>query len=163
MFIPVPQAKGVHDHPRPESKSETEARRSSVKRRVSSPPFTPKRRLIETQVDNSSQRPQLLVRVLLFCRCLSVCFYRQALGPALLSCVDPSDRISFIEPNFPQHYPAFQSPEAYYNPHNALGENPSALQKPANPRLYMGRPGYEFQGYLTSPSYPMTSDLCDPR
>uniref|UniRef100_A0A3B4U641 Glial cells missing transcription factor 2 n=1 Tax=Seriola dumerili TaxID=41447 RepID=A0A3B4U641_SERDU len=129
------QAKGVHDHPRPESKSETEARRSSVKRRVSSPPFTPKRRLIETQ----------------------------ALGPTLLSCVEPADRISFIEPNFPQHYPAFQSPEPYYNPHNALGETPPTLQKPANPRLYMGRPSYEFQGYLTSPSYPVTSDLCDPR
>uniref|UniRef100_A0A8C9XGP9 Glial cells missing transcription factor 2 n=1 Tax=Sander lucioperca TaxID=283035 RepID=A0A8C9XGP9_SANLU len=127
------QAKGVHDHPRPESKSETEARRSSVKRRVSSPPFPPKRRLIESQV--------------------------RALGPALLSCVDPSDRISFMEPNFPQHYPAFQSPEPYYNPHNALGEAPSTLQKPANPRLYMGRPSYDFQGYLTSPSYPMTSDL----
>ncbi|XP_056290575.1 chorion-specific transcription factor GCMb [Pseudoliparis swirei] len=129
------QAKGVHDHPRPESKSETEARRSSVKRRVNSPPFTPKRRLVDTQ----------------------------ALGPALVSCVDPSDRISFIEPNFPPHYPAFQSPEPYYNPHNALGEAPPTLQKPANPRLYMGRPGYEFQGYLTSPSYPMTADLCDPR
>ncbi|KAM7389969.1 hypothetical protein PAMA_008243 [Pampus argenteus] len=129
------QAKGVHDHPRPESKSETEARRSSVKRRVSSPPFTPKRRLIETQ----------------------------ALGPALLSCVEPADRISFMEPNFPQHYPAFQSPDPYYNPHNALGDPPPTLQKPANPRLYMGRPGYEFQGYLTSPSYPMTADLCDPR
>ncbi|XP_029003747.1 chorion-specific transcription factor GCMb [Betta splendens] len=129
------QAKGVHDHPRPESKSETEARRSSVKRRVSSPPFTPKRRLIETQ----------------------------ALGSALLSCVEPADRISFLEPNFPQHYPAFQSPEPYYNPHNALGEAPSTLQKPSNPRLYMGRPGYEFQGYLTPSSYPVTPDLCDPR
>uniref|UniRef100_A0A8D3AHQ7 GCM domain-containing protein n=1 Tax=Scophthalmus maximus TaxID=52904 RepID=A0A8D3AHQ7_SCOMX len=129
------QAKGVHDHPRPESKSETEARRSSVKRRVSSPPYTPKRRLMETQ----------------------------ALGPALLSCVEPADRISFMEPNFPQHYPAFQSPDPYYNPHSALGEAPATLQKPANPRLYVGRPGYEFQGYLTSPSYPVTSDLCDPR
>uniref|UniRef100_A0A3B4F4P3 Glial cells missing transcription factor 2 n=1 Tax=Pundamilia nyererei TaxID=303518 RepID=A0A3B4F4P3_9CICH len=128
------QAKGVHDHPRPESKSETEARRSSVKRRVNSPPFTPKRRLIETQ----------------------------ALGPALLSCVEPTDRISFIEPNFPQHYPAFQSPETYYNPHNALGESTPTLQKPANPRLYMSRPGYDFQGYLTSPSYPVTSDLLAP-
>ncbi|KAK1885384.1 Chorion-specific transcription factor GCMb [Dissostichus eleginoides] len=128
------QAKGVHDHPRPESKSETEARRSSVKRRVSSPPFTPKRRLMDPQ----------------------------ALGPALLSCVDPSDRISFMEPNYSQHYPAFQSPEPYYNPHNALGEAPPTLQKPANPRLYMSRPGYDFQGYLSTPSYPMTSDLCDP-
>ncbi|XP_011471876.1 chorion-specific transcription factor GCMb [Oryzias latipes] len=128
------QAKGVHDHPRPESKSETEARRSSVKRRVNSPPFTPKRRLIDPQ----------------------------ALGPALL-CVEPSDRISFIEPNFPQHYPAFQSPEPYYSPHNPLGEPPPSLQKPANTKLFMSRPSYEFQGYLTPPSYPMTSDLCDPR
>lgn len=87
----------------------------------------------------------------------------QALGPALLSCVEPADRISFMEPNFPQHYPAFQSPEPYYNTHNALGEAPPTLQKPTNPRLYMSRPGYEFQGYLTSPTYPVTSDLCDPR
>ncbi|KAM3860280.1 chorion-specific transcription factor GCMb [Diretmus argenteus] len=134
------QAKGVHDHPRPESKSETEARRSSVKRRVSSPPFTQKRRLIETQ----------------------------GLGPALLSCVEAPERYSFIaESNYPlqsQHYPAFQTPEPYYNSHNPLAEAPPTLQK-ANPRLYMARPGcgYEFPGYLTSPSYPATSDLCDPR
>ncbi|XP_076014081.1 chorion-specific transcription factor GCMb isoform X2 [Genypterus blacodes] len=132
------QAKGVHDHPRPESKSETEARRSSVKRRVSSPPYTHKRRLIETQ----------------------------ALGPALLSCVEPPERISFIESNFPlqsQHYQAFQSPEPYYNSHNPLGEAPTTLQKPTNPRLYMSRPSYDFPGYLGSSSYPATSDLCDPR
>lgn len=153
------QAKGVHDHPRPESKSETEARRSSVKRRVNSPPFTPKRRLIDPQVDSMSKR----------CGCTCrwrVGFYSfsvfQALGPALL-CVEPSDRISFIEPNFPQHYPAFQSPEPYYSPHNPLGEPPPSLQKPANTKLFMSRPSYEFQGYLTPPSYPMTSDLCDPR
>lgn len=30
------QAKGVHDHPRPESKSETEARRSAFKRQMAS-------------------------------------------------------------------------------------------------------------------------------
>lgn len=106
-----------------------------MKRRVSSPPFTAKRRLIEPQ----------------------------ALGPALLSCVDPSDRLSFMEPSFPQHYPSFQSPEPYYSSHNPLGEPPAGLQKASNPRLYMSRPGYDFQGYLTSPSYPMTSDLCDPR
>ncbi|XP_061777774.1 chorion-specific transcription factor GCMb isoform X1 [Nerophis ophidion] len=129
------QAKGVHDHPRPESKSETEARRSSVKRRVNSPPFAPKKRLIESQ----------------------------ALGPALLSCVESADRISFIEPTFPQHYPAFQSTEPYYNHHNALGETSPGLQKTASPRLYMGRPSYEFPGYLTSPSYPVTSEFCDPR
>uniref|UniRef100_A0A3Q1B387 GCM domain-containing protein n=1 Tax=Amphiprion ocellaris TaxID=80972 RepID=A0A3Q1B387_AMPOC len=155
------QAKGVHDHPRPESKSETEARRSSVKRRVSSPPFTPKRRLLEPQVHTNKQQQVCYHWGSLFTVCLL--FTAQTLGPALLSCVEPADRISFMEPNFPQHYPAFQSPEAYYNPHNALGEAPPTLQKPANPRLYMSRPSYEFQGYLTSSSYPVTSDLCDPR
>lgn len=44
------KAKGVHDHPRPESKSETEARRSAVKRRMSSPHFSQKRRLVEPEV-----------------------------------------------------------------------------------------------------------------
>ncbi|XP_034038638.1 chorion-specific transcription factor GCMb isoform X2 [Thalassophryne amazonica] len=130
------QAKGVHDHARPESKSETEARRSSVKRRLSSPAFTHKRRLMETQ----------------------------ALGTAFLSCVEPPERISF-DSNIPlqSHYPAFQGPESYYNAHNTLAESPAALQKPANPRLYMSRPSYDFPGYLTSPSYPVTSDLCDHR
>ncbi|XP_077480366.1 chorion-specific transcription factor GCMb isoform X2 [Stigmatopora argus] len=115
------QAKGVHDHPRPESKSETEARRSSVKRR--------------------------------------------ALGPAPHSCVESAERISFVEPGFPQHYPPFQSPEAYYNPHVALGEiSPGAQKSAGAPRLYVGRPGYEFQGYLTSPPYPTAaSEFCDPR
>lgn len=87
----------------------------------------------------------------------------QALGPALLSCVESADRISFLEPSFPQHYPAFQSPEPYYNHHNTLGECSAGLQKTASPRLYMGRTGYEFQGYLTAPSYPVTSEFCDPR
>lgn len=98
--------------------------------------------------------------IIVFCCCL------QALGPALLSCVEPPERISFIESNFPlqsQHYPAFQSPEPYYNSHNSLGEAPTTLQKPTNPRLYMGRPSYDFPGYLASSSYPATSDLCDPR
>lgn len=66
MLFLVLQAKGVHDHPRPESKSETEARRSSVKRRVSSPPFTPKRRLIETQVDNNKQQLVINVDAIMF-------------------------------------------------------------------------------------------------
>ncbi|KAG8507711.1 Chorion-specific transcription factor GCMb [Galemys pyrenaicus] len=37
------QAKGVHDHPRPESKSETEARRSAVRRQTPCP-YQPQRR-----------------------------------------------------------------------------------------------------------------------
>lgn len=124
------QAKGVHDHPRPESKSETEARRSSVKRRnnSSSPAFGAKRRLLDTQ----------------------------PLGPAPLLCPDS------LEPTYAQ-FPAF-APESYYGSHNALGEAPPPLHKPANPRLYVGRHGYELQSYITTPpSYAPPPDLCDPR
>ncbi|KAM8822297.1 LOW QUALITY PROTEIN: chorion-specific transcription factor GCMb [Synchiropus picturatus] len=130
------QAKGVHDHPRPESKSETEARRSSVKRRVASPAFLSKRRLLDAQ----------------------------ALPPALLSCADPADRISFMDPNFQQHYPAFQSAEPYYSPHHGLQDAAPTLHKASAARVYMSRPGYELQGYRSPPSYPLTSEpLCDPR
>ena len=120
-----------------------------------------------------SLHPHLRLVILFLCLC------SQCLGPALLSCVDTPDRLSFIsESNYPlqsQHYPPFQSTEPYYNTHNALGEAPPALQKPTNPRLYMPRPGcgYEFPGYLAPGSYaaPLhrdpaanhSSDLCDPR
>lgn len=126
------QAKGVHDHPRPESKSETEARRSSVKRRVSSPPFGHKRRMLDSQ----------------------------PIGPALLPCLDS------LEQSYPQAYAPFP-PEPYYSSHNPLGaEAPPPLQKHTNPRLYVGRHGYELQSYITPPTYPshtVTPDLCDPR
>ncbi|KAL1006390.1 hypothetical protein UPYG_G00071770 [Umbra pygmaea] len=140
------QAKGVHDHPRPESKSETEARRSAVKRRMSSPHFSQKRRLVDPDAgryhDLAAPFPNL--------------------HP--LSCMEGPDRFSIIaESNFPiqtQHYPTFQNPEPYkfsYDSHSALGEAPSTLQKPANHRLYMPRPpcGYDFAvpGYLGSGSY----------
>ncbi|KAJ8010597.1 hypothetical protein DPEC_G00076720 [Dallia pectoralis] len=140
------QAKGVHDHPRPESKSETEARRSAVKRRMSSPHFSQKRRLVEPDAgryhDLAAPFPNL--------------------HP--LSSMEGPDRFSIIaDSNFPiqtQHYPTFQNPEPYkfaYDTHGALGETPSTLQKPANHRLYMPRPpcGYDFAvpGYLGSGSY----------
>ena len=44
------QAKGVHDHPRPESKSETEARRSAIKRQMASFYQPQKRRIREPEV-----------------------------------------------------------------------------------------------------------------
>ncbi|XP_029482083.1 chorion-specific transcription factor GCMb-like [Oncorhynchus nerka] len=146
------QAKGVHDHARPESKSETEARRSAVKRKMSSPHFSQKRRLIESDTgryhDLGAPFPNL----------------------HQLSCMEGPDRFSIIaESNFPfqnpepyktQHYPPFQNPEPYkfaYDSHATLGEPPSTLQKPANHRLYMPRPpcSYDFAvpGYLGSGSY----------
>ncbi|XP_030625077.1 chorion-specific transcription factor GCMb [Chanos chanos] len=138
------QAKGVHDHPRPESKSETEARRSAVKRRMSSPHFSQKRRLVEQETSRYHDMP----------------------FPSLhqLSCMEPPDRFSIIaESNFPiqtPHYPTFQNPEPYkfpYDAHTAMADAPSPLQKQANHRLYMARPpcGYDFPvpGYLGTGSY----------
>ncbi|XP_072318234.1 uncharacterized protein, partial [Eucyclogobius newberryi] len=70
-------------------------------------------------------------------------------GPALLPCVDSLE----------QPYPPFTA-EPYYS------EAPPPLHKPANPRLYVGRHGYELQSYITPPTYNpahSTPDLCDPR
>lgn len=80
----------------------------------------------------------------------------QPLGPAPLLCPDS------LEQSYPQPFPAF-APESYYSPHNALGEAPPPLHKPTNPRLYVGRHGYELQSYITPPTYATPPDLCDPR
>nr|XP_015210123.1 PREDICTED: chorion-specific transcription factor GCMb isoform X1 [Lepisosteus oculatus]XP_015210124.1 PREDICTED: chorion-specific transcription factor GCMb isoform X1 [Lepisosteus oculatus] len=141
------QAKGVHDHPRPESKSETEARRSAVKRRVSSPHFSQKKRLMESEAgryhDTGGHFPNI----------------------HHLSCMDGSERFSIIaESNFPiqaQHYASFQNAEPYkfaYDAPSHTADTTSPLQKPSNHRLYVPRPpcGYEFAvpSYLGSGSYP---------
>ncbi|XP_033848324.3 chorion-specific transcription factor GCMb [Acipenser ruthenus] len=140
------QAKGVHDHPRPESKSETEARRSAVKRRMSSPNFSQKKRLMETEAgryhDSGGHYPNV----------------------HHLSCMDGPERYSIIaESNFPiqpQHYPPFQNTEPYklaYDSPSSAVEATSSLQKASNHRIYMTRPpcGYEFSmpGCLGSGSY----------
>ncbi|MBN3298957.1 GCM2 factor, partial [Amia calva] len=134
------QAKGVHDHPRPESKSETEARRSAVKRRMSSPHFTQKKRLMESEVI-TPPRPDIL---------------------NINTSIDNSSCMQLS--NFPiqsQHYPPFQSQEPYkfaYDSPSTPGDATSPLQKTPNHRLYMPRPpcGYEFAvpSYIGSGSYP---------
>ncbi|XP_003417905.1 chorion-specific transcription factor GCMb [Loxodonta africana] len=47
------QAKGVHDHPRPESKSETEARRSAIKRQMASFYQPQKKRVREPEAEEN--------------------------------------------------------------------------------------------------------------
>ncbi|XP_061111630.1 chorion-specific transcription factor GCMb-like [Conger conger] len=139
------QAKGVHDHPRPESKCETDARRTALKRRMSSPQFTHKKRLLEAEAgrfhDPGSPFPSL----------------------QHLSCAEGPDRFSIMEHSFPlqpQPYPAFQNPDPYrfsYDPTAAPAEPLSPLQNSAGHRLYVPRPpyGYDFAvpSYLGSGSY----------
>ncbi|KAK2815053.1 hypothetical protein Q7C36_023319 [Tachysurus vachellii] len=140
------QAKGVHDHPRPESKSETEARRSAVKRRMASPHFSQKRRLVEPEPGRYHDMPFPNIHQLT---------------------METPDRFSIIaESNFPiqtQHYTPFQNTEPYKFPYDthapaAMADAASPLQKPSNHRLYMARPpcGYDFAvpGYLSSTPYP---------
>ncbi|XP_023682046.1 chorion-specific transcription factor GCMb-like [Paramormyrops kingsleyae] len=133
------QAKGVHDHPRPESKSETEARRSAVKRRMSSPHFAHKRRPVDSEPGRA--------------------MYQEPGGPFAglhpLSCVDGTERFGLLQP---QHYSSFQAPEPYKFPYDTApsgGEATSQLQKTANHRLYVAHPTYEFAvpGYLGAGSY----------
>ncbi|XP_054983943.1 chorion-specific transcription factor GCMb [Sorex araneus] len=57
------QAKGVHDHPRPESKSETEARRSAVRRQVNPLQQPQKRRLREPEAGESHDTGARLVHM----------------------------------------------------------------------------------------------------
>ncbi|KAJ8369976.1 hypothetical protein SKAU_G00100040 [Synaphobranchus kaupii] len=144
------QSKGVHDHPRPESKSETEARRTTLKRRISSPQFTHNKRLLESEAgryhDPGGSFP----------------------GLQHLSCAEGPERWpGVMEHGFPlqaQPYPSFQNPDPYrfsYDPAAASAEPLSPLQKSANHRLYVPRPpyGYDFavSSYLGPGSY---ASLC---
>ncbi|XP_007899052.1 chorion-specific transcription factor GCMb [Callorhinchus milii] len=141
------QAKGVHDHPRPESKSETEVRRSAIKRRMSSPNFVHKKR----HMDSEASR------------------YHDSSGHFSnihhLPCMEAPDRFGLIaEPNFPipsHHYSPFQNPEAFnpaYDSNSVAGESVPSLPKVSNPRIYVprGSCGYDFAmpGYIGSSSYP---------
>nr|BAD72826.1 transcription factor Glial cells missing-2 [Neoceratodus forsteri] len=141
------QAKGVHDHPRPESKSETEARRSAVKRRITSPHFSQKKRLMESEAGRYHDSGGHFT------------------GFHHLPSMEGPERFNIIsESNFPlpaQHYPSFQNTEPYkpaYEPVSTPVDTVSPLPKVTNPRIYMPRPpcGYEFSvpGYIGSSSYP---------
>ncbi|XP_006006449.1 chorion-specific transcription factor GCMb [Latimeria chalumnae] len=147
------QAKGIHDHARPESKSETEARRSAVKRRMSSPPFSQKKRLGESEAGRYHDSGGHFSNIHHF------------------SCMEAPERFSIItESNFPipaQHYPSFQNTEPYktaYDTTGTPGDTMSSLQKVPNPRIYMPRPtcGYEFAmpGYISSSTYPALYKDC---
>nr|XP_033790464.1 chorion-specific transcription factor GCMb isoform X1 [Geotrypetes seraphini] len=138
------QAKGVHDHPRPESKSETEVRRSAVKRQMSSSHLAQKKRFLESEAGR----------------------YHDSGGHMHhLSYMEGPEHFSLItEPSFPippQHYSSFQNTDPYKASYDSVsfdGEALPAFQKCSNPRLYMPRPpcGYEFAvpGYISSSSYP---------
>ncbi|XP_053569076.1 chorion-specific transcription factor GCMb [Bombina bombina] len=140
------QAKGVHDHPRPESKSETEARRSAVKRHLSSSQISQKKKLIDVQVgrynDSGGHFPNIPI-----------------------SCLEGSDRFSLVaDGNFTipaQHYTSFPNADPYkstYDSQGYQGDAVSSFPKCSNTRIYMPRApcGYDIPvpGYINSNTYP---------
>ncbi|KAM4705788.1 chorion-specific transcription factor GCMb [Rhinophrynus dorsalis] len=141
------QAKGVHDHPRPESKSETEARRSAVKRQMSSSHLSQKKKLLESEMGRYNDIGGHFTNI----------------HP--ISCIEGSDRFSLVnDGNFPspaQHYASFQSTDPYKSTYDSVGyqgDSVSSFQKCSNARIYMSRPpcSYDFPvpGYINSSAYP---------
>ncbi|XP_058528502.1 chorion-specific transcription factor GCMb [Ochotona princeps] len=128
------QAKGVHDHPRPESKSETEARRSAIKRHMAAfyPPQKKRIREPEAQVNQDS----------------SGNFNK--LSPLENSeLLDTTAEISFAVPT--QSWPTFSNCEAYKATCDLAtfqGDIMPSFRKYPTTRLYLPRPPchYELAG-----------------
>ncbi|XP_073487153.1 chorion-specific transcription factor GCMb [Aquarana catesbeiana] len=138
------QAKGNHDHPRPESKTETEARRSAVKRQMSSSHLSQKKKLLESDVGRYNDSGGHFSNI----------------HP--ISCLDGPERFGLVAegsfPLAPQHYPSFQNTDPFKPNYGAVGyqgDSVSTFSK-CSERIYMPRTpcGYDFHGYMTPNSYP---------
>ncbi|XP_068090727.1 chorion-specific transcription factor GCMb [Hyperolius riggenbachi] len=134
------QAKGVHDHPRPESKSETEARRSAVKRQISSS-LSQKKKLLESEVGRYNDSGGHFSNI----------------HP--LSCIEGPERFSLVDGSFPlpsQHYTSFQNADPFKPNYSTMGYQGEFSK--CSDRLYVPRApcGYDFHvsGYMNSNSYP---------
>ncbi|NXM90222.1 GCM2 factor, partial [Oenanthe oenanthe] len=149
------QAKGVHDHPRPESKLEAEARRSAIKKQMSSYHHSQKKRSLNSEAgryhDSSGYTNNLQT----------------------FHCMDGPERVGiFTDTNFSipaQSYPSLQNSDLYKAPYDAASfqeDQLSPYPKCPNPRIYMPMPcGYEFgvPTFISSSPYPtFYKDLASP-
>ncbi|XP_013795586.1 chorion-specific transcription factor GCMb [Apteryx mantelli] len=140
------QAKGVHDHPRPESKLEAEARRSAIKKQVSSSHQSQKKRPLNSEAGRYHNSSSYIGNM------------------QNLSCLEGPERVSIItDASFSvpaQSYPSLQNPDLYkasYDSASCQEDQLSPCQKCPNPRIYMPRPcSYEFgaPAFISSSSYP---------
>ncbi|XP_062985842.1 chorion-specific transcription factor GCMb [Elgaria multicarinata webbii] len=149
------QAKGIHDHPRPESKLETEVRRSALKKQTPSSHSSQKKRLLDFQTGPSNENGNHFHYI------------------HHLACEDGAEKVSVITdtslPLLAQSHHLFQNAEAYnisYEAANFQGDIVSPLQKYPSPKIYTSKPGcgYEcaFPGYISSSLYPtFHKDLMD--
>ncbi|XP_010621158.1 chorion-specific transcription factor GCMb [Fukomys damarensis] len=132
------QAKGVHDHPRPESKSETEARRNALKRQMASIYQAQKKRTQEPEVGENQDS--------------SGHFNNTSLleSPQLFDLLPDT---SFSSPG--QTCPSFPNLDVYTAPCDLAsfqGHLTSAFQKYPNPSIYWPGPPYSYD--LAGPEYP---------
>ncbi|XP_073081108.1 chorion-specific transcription factor GCMb [Manis javanica] len=130
------QAKGVHDHPRPESKSETEARRSAIKRQMASFYQPQKKRIREPEVGENQGNGGHFNNV-----------------PPL---ENPEDFDLITDTGIPiPGQPCFSSPNSDVCKATC---DPATFQKCPNPRIYLPRPLYSYElagpGYTNSSPYP---------
>uniref|UniRef100_A0A8D0DM92 Glial cells missing transcription factor 2 n=1 Tax=Salvator merianae TaxID=96440 RepID=A0A8D0DM92_SALMN len=127
------QAKGIHDHPRPESKSETEVRRTALKKQTPSSHSSQKKRPPDFQAS------------------------RQHLHwPEKISIITDTSL-----PLLTQPHNLFQNTEAYniaYDTAIFQGDVTSPLQSYPSPKIFVSKPscGYEytFPSYINSGLYP---------
>uniref|UniRef100_A0A8D2CRS8 Glial cells missing transcription factor 2 n=1 Tax=Sciurus vulgaris TaxID=55149 RepID=A0A8D2CRS8_SCIVU len=131
------QAKGVHDHPRPESKSETEARRSALKRQMTSFYQPQKKRMREPEAGANQDSSEHFN------------------STPFLENPEPFDIIT--DTTFPisgQSCPSFPNSDAYKATCDLAifqGDMVPPFQKYPNPRIYLPQSPCSYE--LTGPGY----------
>ncbi|XP_007524338.2 chorion-specific transcription factor GCMb [Erinaceus europaeus] len=135
------QAKGVHDHPRPESKSETEARRSAVKRQMTACHQPQKKRIQEPEAQENQDNSGHFNNI-----------------PPLKN---PEQFEINTDPDFPvprQPCLTFSNTDVYKATSGLAtfqGDRVSPFQKYPNPRIYLPQPPCSYE--LAGPSYTNSS------
>ncbi|XP_012608935.2 chorion-specific transcription factor GCMb [Microcebus murinus] len=135
------QAKGVHDHPRPESKSETEARRSAIKRQMTSFYQSQKKRIREPEAEEDQDSSGHFSHI--------------------LPLENPEQFDIIIDTGFTvpgQACPSFPNSDAYKATCDLAtfqGDKMLPFQKYPNPRIYLPRPSCSYE--LAGPGYTNSS------
>ncbi|XP_045408552.1 LOW QUALITY PROTEIN: chorion-specific transcription factor GCMb-like [Lemur catta] len=135
------QAKRVHDHPRPESKSETEARRNTIKRQMASFYQPQKKRIPEPEAEEDQDSSGHFSHI------------PPLENPEEFDIITDT---SFLVPGQP--CPSFpNSGEATCDLATFQGDKMLPFQKSPNPRIYLPRPpcsyGLAGPGYTNSSPY----------
>ncbi|XP_066480554.1 chorion-specific transcription factor GCMb [Tiliqua scincoides] len=148
------QAKGIHDHPRPESKSETEARRSALKKQIPSSHLSQKKRLLDIQTGTCSENGSHFHYI----------HHVACEGAEKFSVITDASLPHRAEPH---HF--FQNAEPYkvtYDAASFQGDVVLPLQTFSTPQIYTAKStcDYEcaFPSCISSSSYPILhKDLID--